>query len=139
MMDVVVTRRLVKFGLVLVFVLAYSWIAAAFRPFTQPENAAVALPALVVVAVSWRRSDFGKGGGAGPLRPPAAATAIWVLLLVVLTAWELAAYALSPRHSHPTLSSISDSLMSVHVGRAAAFLGWLVVGWVLFVRPKATR
>src|SRR5580693_9904995 len=116
MMDVVVTTRLVKFGLLLVFVLAFSWIAAGFRPFTQPENAAVALPALVVLAVSWRRSDFGKSG-ADPVRPPAAGTWIWVVLIVALTAWELLAYALSPRHSHPTLSSISDTLMSVHIGR----------------------
>ena len=138
MMDVVVTTRQVKFGLLLVFVLAFSWVAAGFRPFTQPENAVVALPALIVVAVSWRRSDFGKTGGP-TVRPPAAASAIWVLLLVALTAWELVAYAMSPRHDHPTLSSISDSLMSVHVGRAAAFFGWLVVGWALFLRPKATR
>jgi len=139
MMDVVVTTRMVKIGLVLVFVLAFSWIAAGYRPFTQPMNAAVALPALVLVVVSWRRSDFGKSSGADLVRPSRAGTAIWVVLLAVLTAWELAAYASSPRHDHPTLSSISDSLMSVHLGRAAAFLGWLVVGWALFVRPKAAR
>ena len=139
MMDVVVTTRLVKFGLILIFVLTFSWIAAGFRPFTQPMNVAVALPAVVVVALSWRRSDFGRSDSADAVRPPPAAAAIWVLILVALTAWELVAYASSPRHDHPTLSSISDSLMSVHIGRAAAFLGWLVVGWALFLRPKAAR
>jgi hypothetical protein len=138
-MDGVVDARLVRFGLILVFVLAFSWIAAGLRPFTQPMNAAVALPAVVVLVVSWRRSNFGKSTGDDTVRPPASAIAIWVLLLVALTAWELAAYASSDRHDHPTLSSISDSLMSVHIGRAAAFLGWLVVGWVLFLRPKAAR
>jgi len=138
-MDGVLDQRLVRFGLILVFVLGFSWIAAGLRPFTQPENAAVALPAVVVFVVSWRRSNFGKSTGADAVRPPAAGIAVWVLLLVALTAWELIAFSSSDRHDHPTLSSISDSLMSVHAGRAAAFLGWLVVGWVLFLRPKVSR
>jgi hypothetical protein len=136
-MDAVVTKSLVRSGLFVVVVLIFSWIAAGLRPFTQPENAAVAVPALIVLAMSWRRSDFGKSDVA--LRPSGVGIGVWATLLVLLTAWELAAYAASPRSAHPTLSSISDSLMSVHVGRAAAFFGWLLVGWGLFVRPKRAR
>ncbi len=134
-MEPVVTTRLVRWGLFVVVILALSWVAAGLRPFTQPMNAAVAVPALIVVGLSWRWSDLGKGArrsASGPRRgSPCGST-----LLVLLTAWELAAYVSSPRDAHPTLSSISDSLMSVHVGRAAAFLGWLVVGWALFLRPR---
>jgi hypothetical protein len=41
---------------------------------------------------------------------------------------------LSPRHAHPTLSSIGDQIMGSHEGRAAMFFLWLAVGWSLFVR-----
>ena len=133
-MEPVVTTRLVRWGLFIVVILALSWVAAGLRPFTQPMNVAVAVPALIVVGLSWRWSGLGKGADAE--RPAPAGIAVWVTLLVLLTAWELAAYVSSPREAHPTLSSISDSLMSVHVGRAAAFLGWLVVGWALFLRPR---
>ena len=136
-MDAVVTKPLVRSGLFVVVVLILSWIAAGLRPFTQPENVAVAVPALIVLAVSWRRSDFGRSDVAVP--PSAAGNAVWATLLVLLTAWELAAYASSPRDKHPTLSSFTDSLMSVHIGRAAAFFGWLLIGWGLFLRPKRVR
>jgi hypothetical protein len=138
-MDPVATTRRVRAGLFLAFALVFSWVAAGFRPFTQPENAAVAIPALIVLVVSWRRSDFGKDGRGEPVAPSGTGIAVWVSILVLLTAWELIAYVSSPRDDHPTLSSISDSLMSVHVGRAAAFLGWLVVGWALFLLPRRAR
>jgi hypothetical protein len=138
-MDPVAITPWVRAGLFLVLALVFSWVAAGFRPFTQPENAAVAVPALLVVVVSWRRSDFGKDDRAGAVAPPGAGIAVWASILVLLTAWELIAYVSSPRDAHPTLSSISDSLMSVHVGRAAAFFGWLVVGWALFLLPRRAR
>lgn len=138
-MDPVAIPPRVRAVLFVVFALVFSWVAAGFRPFTQPENAAVAIPALLVVVVSWRRSDFGKDGRGGGIAPSGAAIAVWASILVLLTAWELIAYVSSPRDAHPTLSSISDSLMSVHAGRAAAFFGWLVVGWALFALPRRAR
>jgi hypothetical protein len=136
-MEAVTTKPLVRSGLFVAVVLIFSWIAAGLRPFTQPENAAVAVPALIVLAVSWRRSDFGKSDA--PIRPSGRGIGVWATLLILLTMWELAAYASSPREKHPTLSSIIDTLMSVHVGRAASFFGWLLVGWGLFLRPKRVR
>jgi hypothetical protein len=79
--------------------LVYSWFAAAFRPFTWPENLAVAIP-----------------------------------VLLVLVAWELTAYFSSPRHDHPTLSTVADDIMSSHPGRTVMFGLWLALGWLLFVR-----
>ncbi len=71
--------------------------------------------------------------GRAPERTPAAdpaqrGTAVWVMLLAVLIGWELLALFSSPRHDHPTMSSVADTIMSVHVGRAAMFAVWLAAG-----------
>ena len=59
---------------------------------------------------------------------------MWIGLVALLGGWELVAYLSSPRHDHPTLSSIADQVMSSHAGRAAMFALWLALGWSLFVR-----
>jgi hypothetical protein len=111
-------------------VLGYSWIAAGLRPFTDPENVFVALPFLpvTVLAVWWRGSP--PAVSARPL-PPLRGTVVWLVLFGALTAWELAALFSSPRDDHPTLSSIADTIMSIHPGRAAAFALWLALGAAL--------
>ena len=58
----------------------------------------------------------------------------WAVLFGLLTAFEVAEYFSSPRRDHPTLSSIADSLMNTHPGRAAAFALWLLLGWALLLR-----
>jgi hypothetical protein len=62
---------------------------------------------------------------------------MWVVLFGALAAWELTAFFSSPRHDHPTLSSIADTIMSTHPGRAGMFLAWLALGGVLAFRPPA--
>jgi hypothetical protein len=64
---------------------------------------------------------------------------VWFGLLVLATTWELSALFSSPRDDHPTLSSIGDDVMRTHPGRAVTFALWLVVGWLLFVRPLMER
>lgn len=110
-------------------ILGYSWIAAGLRPFTDPENVFVALPFLpvTVLAVWWKGPPPAVSARAAPLR----GTAVWVGLFGALTAWELAALFSSPRDDHPTLSSIADTIMSTHPGRAAVFALWLVLGGAL--------
>jgi hypothetical protein len=122
--------------------LLYSWFAAALRPFTWPENVAVALPVLVVLArlvAGWRRPAEKGSRSTDPERArserPAGAT--WIGLVAVLLAWELTAYFSSPRQDHPTLSTVADDIMTSHPGRAAMFALWLVLGWLLFVRSPA--
>ena len=58
---------------------------------------------------------------------------------MLATAWELLALFSSPRDDHPTLSSMSDDVMSTHPGRALTFALWLLVGWLLFVRPRMEK
>lgn len=53
--------------------------------------------------------------------------AVWAALAVVAVGWELAAYLQHPRADHPTLSSLTNSVLDGHALRAAAFIGWLAV------------
>jgi predicted PurR-regulated permease PerM len=112
--------------------LVYSWIAAGFRPFTWPMRVAVLVPVVLALVVSWNRPR----NRIERARDRVAGLMVWVTLLVLLLAWELIALFQSPREDHPTLSSISDDIMSVHTGRAAMFAVWLAAGWVLFLKAR---
>jgi hypothetical protein len=95
--------------------------------------AATAVPIVVALVAAWRHPPVirtqatGERGG----------RAVWVSLFAVLTGWELIAYFSSPRHDHPTLSTVADNVMSSHAGRAATFALWLAFGSLLFVRSRA--
>ena len=118
-----------------VALIVYAWVVAGLRPFTDPENILVALPILAVLVLAARR---------GPSKPdltnrsvPAQRGAIvWLGLAGAIVAWELIALFSSPRDDHPTMSSIADWIMSVHVGRAAFVAVWLVLGVALARRPS---
>jgi hypothetical protein len=114
----------------------YAWIAAALRPFTEPENLVVAVPIVAVGVMTARpiRSD--------PMATAARASAgwrraalLWLAVVLVLATWELLALFSSPRDEHPTLSYLADRIMSTHVGRTVVFLVWLGLGAALAVRP----
>jgi len=121
--------------------LAYAWVAAGLRPFTLPMDTAVAVPVIVVLGISWRRPGPAGGTRAGaeasPL--PRRGLAVWIGLVGLLATWQLIAFMSSPRHDHPTLSSIAGAVMGTHPGRAAMFAVWLEIGWVLFLRGPAVR
>jgi len=132
-----------RMALVIVVVvgLVYSWIAAGFRPFTKPEDIVVALPVIpVLVLALWWRGSAPDRAATDSTQTASRGTAMWLVLLVALVVWELAAYASTPRDDHPTLSSIADSIMSTHPGRAALFALWLALGAALaFGRSREAR
>jgi hypothetical protein len=120
--------------LVAVVIGAYCWFSTDLRPFSVPIDVAVAVPSLIVAVLAW--------GPPGSRTPMAADRKVvkwrdaapWALLFGLLTVFEVAAYFSSPRRDHPTLSSIADSLMNTHPGRAAEFALWLLLGWALLLR-----
>jgi hypothetical protein len=63
----------------------------------------------------------------------------WVAMFVVVVAFELLVFFEQPRQAHPTLSSLSDDLTRWHVGKAALFIAWLALGWLLLRRRVQRR
>jgi hypothetical protein len=114
-----------------------SWIAAGFLPFTWPMRITVVAPVLAAAVFAARPSPPGTDPVVADRRLHRWCVAAWITLLALATAWELLALFSSPRDDHPTLSSMSDSVMSTHPGRALTFALWLLVGWLLFVRPRS--
>ncbi len=114
-------------------VLAYAWIAAGLRPFTHPEELLVVVPVIPVVILTARRALPAAGA---PIERDEDGVTVWVGLVAALVVWELAALFSSPRSEHPTMSYVADRIMSVHVGRAAVFVLWLVLGGALALRPR---
>jgi hypothetical protein len=112
----------------------YCWLAAGLRPFTAPIDAAVAFPSALAAVLAWRSSVWESSAAVGRVAPNWRQTTPWAALLGLLAALEAAAYFSSPRRDHPTLSSMADAVMGTHWGRAALFAGWLLLGWVLFLR-----
>jgi hypothetical protein len=119
-------------------VLAYAWIAAGLLPFTKPEELLVALPVIPVVILTARRGR----SAAEPAQsgaPKQGGAVVWAGLFAALLVWEMIALFSSPRSQHPTMSYLTDRIMSVHVGRAAVFLLWLLLGGALALRPMWRR
>jgi hypothetical protein len=104
---------------------AYAWWATSLHPFTSGSlRATAAAGAASVVAglgcnrrcVDHRRDEPVEGAGA------------WLVLVVVLGAWELASFLQLPRAEHPTLSSLANSAFGSHSVRALAMVGWMALG-----------
>ncbi len=123
--------------LVVAVVGTYCWFSADLRPFTIPIDVAVAVPSVVVAALVWGRPGSTASMAADRKEGRWRGAAPWAVLFGLLAAFEVTAYVSSPRRDHPTLSSIADSLMNTHLGRAAVFALWLLLGWALFLRRGA--
>jgi hypothetical protein len=109
--------------------LVYSWVASAWHPFTYPERAAVAIPIVVGGIAVLRMPRRTEEAGPGETRR---GIWVWRVLLGLFLVWELFSYLMSPRVDYPTISSMADTIMSVHPGRFAMFAAWLAAGYGLF-------
>jgi L-lactate permease len=143
---------------------AYALGAATTTAFTAPADVVTALPIVVLVVlvvVCWPlrpqprlrpgpgegfpvRTPEGTGGTGGPGRtggPGAVVTAhpwrAWVLLTVVVVAWEVAEYAArGSRADHPTLSSMLDAVDRSYGLKALVFFLWLWLGAAMVRRGR---
>jgi hypothetical protein len=106
-------------------VFAYAWWATGRRPFTATATVAVVGAGIATMAIGH------AGRSQHDARPSLAGATGWLLLLVALAGWELLAYVQEPRTEHPTLSSLMNTALDTHTGRALAFAAWLVVGYRL--------
>jgi hypothetical protein len=112
-------------------------VASSTRPFTTAADVVTAVPIAVAggATVWW----IGRGRRArtatAAARPPwTRRWVVWPVLAGVVAAWEIACFVSLPREAHPTLSVLIDALDSTRVGKTAAFVAWLALGWWLVTR-----
>ena len=103
-------------------VAGYAWFASGLRPFTLPALVAVIGGGLVAVAIGARFPPV----AAPPTTALAGGTWVWAALVVAVASWELQSFVQHPRHDHPTVSSLTNTLLESHWSRAAALLAWLI-------------
>jgi hypothetical protein len=106
-------------------VFAYAWWATGRRPFTATATLAVVGAGLATMAIGQ------AGRSQRRARPTLAGASGWLVILVALAGWQLLAYVQEPRTEHPTLSSLVNTALDTHTGRALAFVAWLVVAYRL--------
>ena len=119
--------RLVTAAAVAALAVAYAWFATELYPFTWPALAATLAGGAAVLTAGRRRATPVRAREA---KPPAsnAGTVVWVVLLLALGVWELAAFLQHPRPDHPTLSALANGVFDRHLVRALSFLAWLGAG-----------
>ena len=116
----------------LAIAVCWSWLASGVRTFTHPAEVFTFVPALAVLVWTLRpsarlpviRDDLGP-------RQPWWTVLPWLLAIAALVGWELSELFQKPRQAHPTLSSITNDLLSTHPSRFLGFLAWLLLGWLL--------
>lgn len=120
----------------LVAAAVYAGIGSGARAFTVPADAAVSVPSAVFAcailmerlrpeAGPWRRLERPSPTHGGAALP-------WVAVILLLVCVELASYFHGgPRADYPTVSSGLNALFDYRAAKAAAWFGWLVVGWYL--------
>jgi len=102
---------------------AYAWWVSGLEHFTAPALLAVMAAAAVAVGSAWWQGPRRPSGPTGR-----AASGPWLVVLGALLTWELLAFSLSPRSTHPTLSSITDAALGPRPLEAAAFVVWMASG-----------
>jgi hypothetical protein len=114
----------------------YALTVGSFARYSWPTTAGVVGLGASVVVVGWggptRRRVI-------PGRFPRAAVLTWGSLLVAAGLWELIALLQQPNietssYAHPTISTLTDPLLSTAPGRSVALLGWIALGAYLVER-----
>ena len=113
---------------------AYAAVVGAFARWSWPISIAVAIPGALAVAFAWIGTPRWADERA-PERDPSAVP--WVIVLLALAAWEVQAPLLQPSlttssWAHPTLSTLMDPVLALHLGRSITVAVWLGLGgWLL--------
>jgi hypothetical protein len=116
--------------------LAYAGTVGEFRRYSWPATAAIVALGCLMVAIGWQ----------GPLRRRQQLTGralrrawVWAVVLVCGGLWELSSLLQQPHlttdsYAHPTISALTDPLLTSHAGRSVTLSAWLLLGWFLVGR-----
>ena len=114
----------------------YAVVVGSFSRYSWPATVPVAGLGAVVVAIGWRGPRHTRPA---PPRPPLAGLALWGAVFVTACLWELWSLLEQPNlaassYTHPTISTLTDPVLSTWAGRSIVLAGWLALGWFLVER-----
>jgi len=114
----------------------YAVVVGSFSRYSWPATVAVAGLGAVVVAIGWRGPRHTRPA---PPRPPLAGLVLWGVLAVACCLWELWSLLEQPNlatssYAHPTISTLTDPVLSTWAGRSVVLAAWLGLGWFLVER-----
>jgi hypothetical protein len=114
----------------------YAVVVGSFSRYSWPATVPVAGLGAVVVAIGWRGPRHTRPA---PPRPPVAGLALWGAVFVAACLWELWSLLEQPNlatssYAHPTISTLTDPVLSTWAGRSIVLAGWLALGWFLVER-----
>ncbi|HSS92259.1 MAG TPA: hypothetical protein VLL69_23360 [Streptosporangiaceae bacterium] len=114
----------------------YAVVVGSFSRYSWPATVAVAALGAVVVAIGWRGPRHTRPA---PLRPPLTGLVLWGVLAVACCLWELWSLLEQPNlatssYAHPTISTLTDPVLSTWAGRSIVLAAWLGLGWFLVER-----
>jgi hypothetical protein len=114
----------------------YAVVVGSFSRYSWPATVAVAGLGAVVVAIGWRGPRHTRPA---PPRPPTVGLVLWGVLAVACCLWELWSLLEQPNlatssYAHPTISTLTDPVLSSWAGRSVVLAAWLGLGWFLVER-----
>jgi hypothetical protein len=114
----------------------YAVVVGSFSRYSWPATVAVAGLGTVVVAIGWRGPRHTRPA---PPRPPLTGLVLWGVLAVACCLWELWSLLEQPNlatssYAHPTISTLTDPVLSTWAGRSVVLAAWLGLGWFLVER-----
>jgi hypothetical protein len=114
----------------------YAVVVGSFSRYSWPATLAVAGLGAAVVAVGWRGPRRTRPA---PPRPPLTGLVLWGVLAVACCLWELWSLLEQPNlatssYAHPTISTLTDPVLSTWAGRSVVLAAWLGLGWFLVER-----
>jgi hypothetical protein len=114
----------------------YAVVVGSFSRYSWPATVAVAGLGAAVVAVGWRGPRHTRPA---PPRPPAVGLALWGAVFVAACLWELWTLLEQPNlatssYAHPTISTLTDPVLSTWAGRSVVLAAWLGLDWFLVER-----
>jgi hypothetical protein len=114
----------------------YAVLVGSFSRYSWPATVPVAALGAAVVVAGWRGPHRARPA---PAKLPAIGLALWGVVLVAGCLWELSSLMQQPSlaissYAHPTISTLTDPVLSTWAGRSIFLAAWLGLGWFVVDR-----